>query len=171
MPGLEPMLTALPMSKRLAFAAACGERILNEVANLGEEIPGEEPVRRGIDFGWRAAGGETIDRAEAEAIYENVRNAIPITEDSSEFEMACAGAGGIPALMALEPDDSASHAASVAEQMVGLVGLYYEDSRRVELEEERWQRTLIERLESAPGRVTREVVNTVPDYDRGERVE
>ena len=168
---LESMLAALPMPKRFAFATACGERILNEVASLGEEIPGEEPVRRGIDFGWRVAGGEAAGRTEAKEIYESVCDAIPITEDSNEFEMACAGAGGIPVLMALEPHDSACHAAGVAEQLVNLVAHYYEDNRRVESEEEKWQRTLIERLKSAPEPVTREIVNTVPDYDRGERME
>lgn len=90
---LKKRLAALPAPHRVAFAAACCERMLpNYEAFVALERWGDPSVARGaLDRVWQSLEGHPLGRAEVAELYEACVGVVPDTED---FTSLFVGAGG-----------------------------------------------------------------------------
>jgi uncharacterized protein YjaG (DUF416 family) len=81
--SLERQLDRLPPGHRVAFAAACCERLLPNYAAFAREVGWGEPatLRSAVDYVWSVLAGGTWNHGEIDRFIKRCDAAIPDTED------------------------------------------------------------------------------------------
>jgi uncharacterized protein YjaG (DUF416 family) len=80
---LKRRLDRLPEGHRLAFAAACCERLLPNYSAFAREVRWGKPgtLHAALDYIWNVLGGGSMDRGAINILIEQCNAIIPDTED------------------------------------------------------------------------------------------
>ena len=124
-------LDQLPRAHRVAFAAACCERLLPNYAAFAHEVQWGEPdtLRGAVDHIWSVLAGSHLDRAEIERLIEQCDSVIPDTEDFDTISVSSAldaGAAVVGTLRSLLDGDT-RHIVEVASYCRDTVHMYIQD--------------------------------------------
>jgi uncharacterized protein YjaG (DUF416 family) len=128
---LEHEISRLPRAHRVAFAAACCERLLPNYAAFVREVHWGEPglLRSALDYIWSAIAGGSVDGEEIHRLIRQCEDVIPDTEDfetslvSAALDAGTAVIGTLRALL----DGDTKHVVGVASYCRDTVHMYIQD--------------------------------------------
>ena len=129
--ALERQLDHLPLPHRVAFAAACCERLLPNYSAFAREVGWGQPdtLRAALDYVWSALDGGSVDHDEIDRLMERCDAVIPDTEDfdtSSVSAALDAGTAVVGTLRSLRDGDP-RHVVEVASYCRDTVHMYIQD--------------------------------------------
>jgi uncharacterized protein YjaG (DUF416 family) len=128
---LEHEISRLPRLHRVAFAAACCERLLPNYAAFVRQVHWGDPgsLRSALDYIWSAVAGGSADRDEIYRLIKQCDAVIPDTEDfetslvSAALDAGTAVAGTLRALL----DGDPKHVVEVASYCRDTVHMYIQE--------------------------------------------
>ena len=170
--NMENEIAALPMRAQVAFAAICAERALREGAKFSKyDVLNDKRLRQALDFAWRYVEGEEVDyQKEIEPTHLAIAQNIPDVDEPGSDEALTETMSAVARMLVIfeQPERSAAAAASVANAMLALVTLVYEDLDQAEKDEEAWQRKALDLLKQWGEKpLSRHMFDSIPEYERG----